>query len=165
MFTQCSQTDITRRIRTIRKAAGLSLADVERLSGGVLKAVVLGSYERGTRSLSAQRLIDIASILNVPVTTLVSDSTPQNSISTSRILIDIRRLSQLSHSRSHTFDAFYRFSLSIIHERQDWNGEVLSLRSTDIEYFQRTISGGAGSVMQWLRDNSLLIVPNERLSP
>ncbi len=39
------------RLRSIRKQRGLSLQDVEEISGREFKASVLGAYERGERAL------------------------------------------------------------------------------------------------------------------
>ena len=58
---------ISARLRSIRNARGWSLSDVESISDGKVKAVVLGSYERGTRSLSVRRALQIAEIYNVPI--------------------------------------------------------------------------------------------------
>src|SRR5690606_22454217 len=48
------------RLREARRARGLTLQDVEERSGGRWKAVVIGSYERGDRAVSAARLTELA---------------------------------------------------------------------------------------------------------
>lgn len=47
------------RLRAVRKRSGMSLGDVERKSRGEWKAVVAGSYERGQRAITAERLVDL----------------------------------------------------------------------------------------------------------
>ena len=48
------------RLRDLRRSRGLTLDQCESMSGGVIKAVVLGSYERGTRAISLARLTQLA---------------------------------------------------------------------------------------------------------
>ena len=48
------------RLRAVRAQQHLSLQGVERKSGGRWKAVVVGSYERGDRAVSVQRLAELA---------------------------------------------------------------------------------------------------------
>ena len=55
------------RLRAVRSQQHLSLHGVERKSGGRWKAVVIGSYERGDRAISVQRLAELASFYGVPV--------------------------------------------------------------------------------------------------
>src|SRR3954452_18408278 len=59
------------RLRAIRMQQHLSLHGVERKSGGKWKAVVVGSYERGDRAVSVQRLAELADFYGVPVNDLL----------------------------------------------------------------------------------------------
>src|SRR5438309_11256437 len=59
------------RLRAIRMQQHLSLHGVERKSGGKWKAVVVGSYERGDRAVSVQRLAELADFYGVPVSDLL----------------------------------------------------------------------------------------------
>ena len=68
--SQLSMTDICQKLRSLRKSQSLSLADVESLSHGRIKAVVLGSYERGSRALSVKRALEIAAIYQIPAAEL-----------------------------------------------------------------------------------------------
>lgn len=54
-------------IRELRKKKGLTLKECEELSRGRFKAVVMGSYERGTRAISLERLQEIADFYEVPI--------------------------------------------------------------------------------------------------
>ncbi|WP_083441254.1 helix-turn-helix domain-containing protein [Nitriliruptor alkaliphilus] len=67
------QRALGRRLREARRARGLTLQDVEDRSGGRWKAVVIGSYERGDRAVSAARLTELASFLEVEVAELLAD--------------------------------------------------------------------------------------------
>ena len=55
------------RLRAIRTQQGLSLHGVEEKSRGRWKAVVVGSYERGDRSVTVQKLAELADFYGVPL--------------------------------------------------------------------------------------------------
>jgi transcriptional regulator with XRE-family HTH domain len=59
--------DVQINLRKIRKSKGLTLAQVEALSNGVHRGMVVGSYERGSRAISVDRLIALAELYDVPV--------------------------------------------------------------------------------------------------
>ena len=64
------------RLRAIRTQQGLSLHGVEEKSRGRWKAVVVGSYERGDRAVTVQRLAELAEFYGVPVQELLPGGTP-----------------------------------------------------------------------------------------
>ena len=92
MYTRITPAQVGLRLRSIRRSRSLSLGDVEELSKGKLKAVVLGSYERGTRNLTVKRAIEIAEIYNIPVDQLLSEKVAEVLTSIPRLMLDIRRL-------------------------------------------------------------------------
>ena len=59
------------KLRQVRKEKGLSLMNAEEKSGGVWRAVVIGSYERGDRNITVGRLCELASFYGVPVAELL----------------------------------------------------------------------------------------------
>ena len=59
------------RLRDVRQREGLSLQRVEQRSGGRWKAVVVGSYERGDRAVTVQKLAELARFYGVPMSELV----------------------------------------------------------------------------------------------
>ncbi len=59
------------RLRDGRQREGLSLQRVEQRSGGRCKAVVVGSYERGDRAVTVQKLAELARFYGVPMSLLV----------------------------------------------------------------------------------------------
>jgi transcriptional regulator with XRE-family HTH domain len=61
------------RLRALRQELGLSLSDVEQSSDGALNAVVMGSYERGDRTVSVVRLDELATFYGVLPEDLVAD--------------------------------------------------------------------------------------------
>jgi transcriptional regulator with XRE-family HTH domain len=61
------------RLRAIRTQQGLSLHGVEEKSRGRWKAVVVGSYERGDRAVTVQKLAELADFYGVPVGELLPE--------------------------------------------------------------------------------------------
>lgn len=121
------------RLRTIRRQRGLSLQDVQRLSGGEFKAAVLGAYERGERSLSVPRLHRLAQFFQMPVHRLLpSENGDQDSVETlpgGGVTVDLNRVERLSGTESVVVQ---RFLSSIQRMRQDFTGSVLTIRRDDL---------------------------------
>jgi len=59
------------RLRDVRQREGLSLQRVEQRSGGRCKAVVVGSYDRGDRAVTVQKLAELARFYGVPMSLLL----------------------------------------------------------------------------------------------
>ena len=62
------------KLRSIRQQQGMSLHGVEEKSEGKWKAVVVGSYERGDRAVTVQKLAELAEFYGVPVAELLPRS-------------------------------------------------------------------------------------------
>lgn len=69
----CYQARLGARLRAVRRSQGLRLQDVEERSDGRFKAVVVGSYERGDRAVSAHKLAAMAAFYGVSVADLLPD--------------------------------------------------------------------------------------------
>src|SRR5450756_1757805 len=81
------------RLRAIRTQQGLSLHGVEEKSRGRWKAVVVGSYERGDRSVTVQKLAELAEFYGVPVSGLLpGDASPTPLASAPKLVIDLERM-------------------------------------------------------------------------
>jgi transcriptional regulator with XRE-family HTH domain len=115
------------RLRAVRVSKGLTLSQVSAQSKGSISAIALGSYERGDRSLSTQKLFEISQIYGVPVVELFSS--PNKGINSGRVIIDVRKLTLNLDSST---EAPLKIIQRIAAMRHDWNGEVISLRGTDI---------------------------------
>jgi transcriptional regulator with XRE-family HTH domain len=115
------------RLRAVRISKGLTLSQVSVQSKGSISAIALGSYERGDRSLSTQKLFEISQIYGVPVAELLSS--PNKGIDSGRVIIDLRKLSL---NQDLSTEAPLKIIQRIAAMRHDWNGEVISLRSTDV---------------------------------
>jgi transcriptional regulator with XRE-family HTH domain len=118
------------RLRAIRAQKGWSLHGVEERSGGRWKAVVVGSYERGDRSVTVARLVELADFYGVPVGELLPQSAPRTDRTPEpRLCIDLERLAQVPDEQSAQLT---RYAAAIQQQRGDYNGRVLSIRTDDL---------------------------------
>jgi transcriptional regulator with XRE-family HTH domain len=118
------------RLRAIRTQQGLSLHGVEEKSRGRWKAVVVGSYERGDRSVTVQKLAELAEFYGVPVSELLpGDSAPTPLAPAPKLVIDLERMGQLPKEQA---GPLARYVATIQSQRGDYNGRVLSIRQEDL---------------------------------
>jgi len=119
------------RLRSIRVQQGLSLHAVERKSNGRWKAVVVGSYERGSRAVTVQRLAELAEFYGVPVAELLPGGTDASdpAEAAGRVVLDLERLAAISPERAAPLT---RYVASIARQRGDYNGRVLTVRQDDL---------------------------------
>ena len=161
MNNEVTIAQVSARLRAIRISRSLSLSDVEVLSKGALKAVVLGSYERGARTLSVKRAISIAALYDVPLSQLFTEVLPVEVISAVRTVIDLRAVNRRALDESHPENSNYlvlaRLAQKLIRSRQDWNGEVLSVRHTDLETISVLFDLPISQVLLWLEKENLLL--------
>jgi transcriptional regulator with XRE-family HTH domain len=109
------------KLRGIRQQQGLSLHGVEQKSAGRWKAVVVGSYERGDRAVTVQKLAELADFYGVRV--------PSGSEPATKIVINLERLQQLPVDK---VGPLARYAATIQSQRGDYNGKVLSIRTEDL---------------------------------
>jgi len=89
------------RLRDVRQREGLSLQRVEQRSGGRWKAVVVGSYERGDRAVTAQKLAALARFYGVPMSELVPpDDVGSDDGGATPIVLNLDRLYQLPRRKT-----------------------------------------------------------------
>jgi len=131
IHAQTQMATLRTRMRLIRESRHLTLNQAAKLSKGQVSAIALGSYERGDRSVSARKLIMIANLYEVPISELFE--APRNFMPDERISIDLRKILLTSSPIAQKITEVLR---NIARMRGDWNGEVISLRSQDINSFQ-----------------------------
>jgi len=115
------------RLRRIREGKKLTLAQAAELSKGAVTAIALGSYERGDRSISIGKLLTIADMYGVPISELFTPSDKE--VINSTTTLDIRKLKRSNTELSNQVFSVVR---RITQLRSDWNGEIISLRATDL---------------------------------
>jgi transcriptional regulator with XRE-family HTH domain len=119
------------RLRAVRRQRRLSLDDVERSSGGRWSASAIGAYERGFRNLSLPRLRELAQFYDVPMSMLLGELDIRDSAddrgAPGKIVLDLVALEQIEEAAP-----VLRYARSIVLDRGDWNGRVLSVRRDDV---------------------------------
>jgi transcriptional regulator with XRE-family HTH domain len=157
-FTQPTTTTISARIRAQRKARSLTLQDIERLSNGRIKAVVMGSYERGSRAISLARTIEIANLFAIPISELIEESKNPERGSDDQLVFDLRKLREISLAMTGSeISKINTFLSAICARRRDWNGEILTLRSTDLDTLTLVLSAPREKVQELLDRFQLVI--------
>jgi transcriptional regulator with XRE-family HTH domain len=143
------------RLRAVRMQQHLSLHGVERKSGGKWKAVVVGSYERGDRAVSVQKLAELADFYGVPVGDLLppedspfaggGGATPLN-----RIVLNLDRVHALDDGNA---DVLKRFTTSIQRQRGDVGARTLPVRHEDLRVlalmYDTTIEALTERLVRW----------------
>ena len=119
--------NVCKRLRAVREAKSLTLLDVQQKSEGKITAVALGSYERGDRQISLVKLLQIATIYGVPASEILTKKTER--VEPTRITIDLRKIGQSTDREGLKTT---RVLNEIAKLRGDWNGEVISIRASDI---------------------------------
>jgi transcriptional regulator with XRE-family HTH domain len=122
------------RLRAIRQQQGLTLQQVEDVSEGRWKAVVVGSYERGDRAVSVAKLSELSEFYNVPVSELLPKDGSGISLpattEVSKVILDLRRLAR--PDLDPELQPISRFAHTIQLQRGDFNGSVLTIRGEDL---------------------------------
>lgn len=153
------------RLRAIRGQQHLSLHAVERKSEGKWKAVVVGSYERGDRAISVQRLAELADFYRVPVSVLLPNEDHAGAAvaagaGLSRIVLNLERL---HNAPTEDVALLTRFVGAIQRERGDYGNRVLSIRQDDLRtlaiLYDTTVETLTEKLVRWqvLAPNSLIL--------
>jgi transcriptional regulator with XRE-family HTH domain len=101
-LTQPTPQSVANRLRSIRKSRGWTLHDVESKSDGSIKAVVMGSYERGTRAISLARALELANLFAIPIGDLLSDPVSGGDEKLGFRRFDQRRIAKLLSEKCST---------------------------------------------------------------
>lgn len=159
LFSQPTPESVSLKLRQFRKTRGWSLQDVERETHGRIKAVVLGSYERGDRALSLKRTIELATLYGIPISSLLQTSQTAESPNRDQIVLDLRRLTSIQGQNDLKFESVLYFVRGIAQARSDWNGEVMSLRKPDLETLALMARSTLKEMENWLQQCKLLLTP------
>jgi len=148
--------EIAAAIKGVRRAKGMTLRDVEEKSGGVWKAVVIGSYERCDRALSVKKAINLANFYQVPLDELLGLNSDKKNPTREKITLDIRATNNQVSNESEMV-SIRNFATLICARRRDWNGEVLSIRNSDLVTIGLLINKDEATAYDWLLSRNLLL--------
>ena len=145
-------------LRALRVKRKWTLKDFEKASGCAVKDVVLGSYERGSRYVSVSKLMLIASIYEVPMSAFFpTESTPVARDNFQTVIVDLRKLHESAKSsESEAILFLHRFVSGLINIRKDWNGEIISLRYSDLTNLSLLTSQSVSGLVQNFRELKVL---------
>jgi len=153
--------EVGNRLRAVRRQRGLSLDDVERQSGGRWSASAIGAYERGFRNLSLPRLRELAEFYGVPMATLLGEidlrdggGDANGSRAGGKVVLDLGKLEGLAEAAP-----LVRYARSIVLERGDWNGRVLSIRKDDVRALGAVMHLDEASLLAQLDAWGVLVGP------
>ena len=151
-----NQVNTSQKLREIRKSKGWSLQDVEKNSKGKWKAVVIGSYERSDRAISLKKTIELMNFYQVPITALFEEEIdPSWNVNLLEPLILDQR--SINKSTGENLEGIKRLVSFITARRKDWNGEVLSLRSTDLQFISILLNKKPEEATAYLKENGYLL--------
>ena len=149
-----SNIEIGQRMRDARKKRGWTIAEMSEV--GKIKAVVIGSYERGSRNMPISRLGEIAEILGVDVAYLLGQPLVRH-YPTQVPMLDLRALSRPSVTDASRQSLLVSYCAGIVKRRSDWNGEVLSIRESDILNLSFVMGLEPADLLAWLTLENYLI--------
>jgi transcriptional regulator with XRE-family HTH domain len=137
------------KLRRMRQDRGLSLQEVCARSGGAFVVSTLSAYERGKRSLSLERLSELAAIYGQSPTSVLdldSDSGSRRAATGgSPLRIRLDHLDKLGPEERRPLESYLAFLREL---RNDPAREVLTIRKDDLSY----LSGLYGVRPQSLKD-------------
>ncbi|MFO7778829.1 MAG: transcriptional regulator [Nitriliruptoraceae bacterium] len=143
------------RLRRVRQQQGSSLADVQADSDGRWKAVVVGAYERGDRTVTLARLADLAEFYEVPLADLLPDQGAVTAVTPGRITLDLVRLDAAPARAELAILA--RYAHHIARKRGDHNRRMLTLRSGDLETVALAADLTVAQLQERLEDEGILL--------
>jgi transcriptional regulator with XRE-family HTH domain len=127
------------RLRAIREQRRWSLRDVHEASHGRFTGSAVGTYERGERGISVQRLSELAQLYGVPVERFLPENpireneratwSSEGDAPNDKVVID---LAALERQTGPEFRPVRRYIDTIKLKRGDFNGRVLSVRTSDV---------------------------------
>jgi transcriptional regulator with XRE-family HTH domain len=123
------------RLRRLRQDRGLSLQDVCERSGDSFVVSTLSAYERGKRSLSLERLYELATIYGVTPTSILDiEDEPdlqRTLVKSVPLRIRLDHLERLSPEERRPLETYLAFLRDL---RGDPSRELLTIRKDDLAY-------------------------------
>jgi transcriptional regulator with XRE-family HTH domain len=121
--------EIGKGLRRVRRARGLTLRDVSRLSEGKYKPTSVAGYERGERTISLERFCDLCRLYDVPAPALLAEIL-ESMEARPEVELDLRALRSLGSSDAAVVSRYVREIRTL---RRAEPSETISLRWGDVE--------------------------------
>ena len=135
-------------LRRARKQRSLTLHDVRRISNGRFKPSSVGSYERGTRTLSVPLLCELSALYGVPPDRILADALASTGAERSpHVVIDLTRLPAVPGEDGRIVSEF----VGQVKALRGDPGDVLTLRSGDVEVLATAIGTDASKLLDRIR--------------
>jgi transcriptional regulator with XRE-family HTH domain len=154
------------RLRAVRRQRRLSLDDVERSSGGRWSASAIGAYERGFRNLSLPRLRELAEFYDVPMSMLLGEidlregaQGAESAQLNQKLILDLQALEGVEGAAP-----ILRYARSIVLDRGDWNGRMLSVRRDDVRALCSMLHTTETDLIEQLKGWNALVESSNPLS-
>lgn len=146
------------KLRRMRQERGLSLQEVCQRSGGSFVVSTLSAYERGKRSLSLERLAELAAIYGQsPTSVLDLDNDPSATRTATRgtpLRIDLAGLDKLSPEERRPLESYLAFLRDL---RNDPGREVLTIRKDDLTYLSALYGVRPQTLKDYLEKEGVLL--------
>lgn len=135
-------------LRRARKRRGLTLHDVDRISRGRFKPSSVGSYERGTRTISTPLFCELSQLYGVPADRLLSEAlTASETEVAADVVIDLTRLPQLHGEGSQVVIEFVE---RVQAQRRGPHSDVITLRTGDLQFLSASAGVPPGALLNLL---------------
>jgi transcriptional regulator with XRE-family HTH domain len=146
------------KLRRLRQDRSLSLQEVCDRSGGSFVVSTLSAYERGKRSLSLERLYELAGIYGQPPTAILDvedDSDIQRGLSRNAPLrIRLDSLKRLSPEERRPLEQYLGFLRQL---RNDPSVEMLTIRKDDLSYLSGLYGVRPQALKEYLEREGILL--------
>jgi transcriptional regulator with XRE-family HTH domain len=146
------------KLRRMRQDRGLSLQEVCSRSGGSFVVSTLSAYERGKRSLSLERLCELAEIYGQsPMSLLDLEDSPefQRSLSnTSPLRIRLESLDRLQPEERRPLETYLSFLREL---RNDPSRDLLTIRKEDLAYLSALYGVRPQALKDYLEKEGVLL--------
>ncbi len=149
--------DIRHRLRRVRIQQGLSLVQAAGKSEGRYKVSAIGSYERGDRALTLDRLAGLADLYGVPIEAIIGDRTTDRVPRPStRIVVNLVRLGRLGGDAGDTAAPVRRWVEHIQRVRDDYANNIISIRGDDLPPLAVALGVTPGQLRTMMNDWGLI---------
>lgn len=146
------------KLRRMRQERGMSLQEVCTRSGGSFVVSTLSAYERGKRSLSLERLYELASIYGqspMSVLDIENDPNLQRTITSNAPLrIRLDSLDKLSPQERRPLETYLAFLREL---RNDPARDMLTIRKEDLAYLSALYGVRPQALKDYLEKEGVLL--------